>query len=135
MQPTARHAESGFTLIEFMIAVLILTVGLFGLLTTLDMSIRHNSGTKMREHAVILAEQFLAEARATPIATLAPVVNAARQIQVGNAQVTYTINTTVTAVASPTGDLRDFDVTVAWNERGQARQHTISTLISNTLAN
>lgn len=134
MQPTARHAESGFTLIEFMIAVLILTVGLFGLLTTLDMSIRHNSGTKMREHAVILAEQFLAEARATPIATLAP-VNTTRQIQVSNAQVTYTITTTVAVVATPTGDLRDFDVTVAWNERGQARQHTVSTLISNTLAN
>ena len=141
MLPPVRHAESGFTIIEFLVAVLILTVGLFGLLTTLEFSMRYNTSNKMREHSVVLAEQFLAEARSVPLATLAP-INTTRLVQVAGSQITYTITTTIVQQSTwtnPTTGLSEpltvrFNITVSWPERGVIKQHGVSTLISNNLA-
>jgi len=141
MQPTARHAESGFTIIEFLVAILILSVGLLGLLTTLEYSMRYNMSNKMRDHSVVLAEQFLAEARSTSLNTLAA-VNTTRQVQVAATQVTYTIVTTVTQESTwtnPNTGLPEpltvrFEILVTWPERGVVKQHGVSALISNNQA-
>lgn len=142
MQPCARRAESGFTIIEFLIAVLILVVGLFGLLTSLDVAMKQNVSTKLKDHAVVLAEQFLADNRSVPLVNLANNV-ATRQVQVANAQVTYTITTTVATVTTwmnpdsgavePLSSRVTIDVT--WLERGQVKHHAVTTYISNTLSN
>ena len=142
MQPCARRAEAGFTIIEFLVAVLILTVGLFGLLTSLDVAMKQNVSTKLKDNAVVLAEQFLANNRSTPLVSLADNVTT-RQVQVANVQVTYTITTTVTIVATwmnpdsgvvePLSSRVNIDVT--WLERGQVKHHAVTTYISNTLSN
>ncbi len=49
--------RSGFTLIEFCFAVLIMMVGLMGLLQTINMATLHNLGTVLRNEAISLADE------------------------------------------------------------------------------
>jgi type IV pilus assembly protein PilV len=49
--------RSGFTLIEFCFAVLIMMVGLMGLLQAINMATLHNLGTVLRNEAISLADE------------------------------------------------------------------------------
>ena len=61
----ARHADNkGFTLVELMIALVIMSVGLLALLQTVNLAIAHNSSTKLRNDAVIYADQAVGTERA-----------------------------------------------------------------------
>lgn len=140
MQTTVKCAEGGFSLVEFMIALLILTIGLFALLTSVEVAMKQNLSNKMRNNAVMVAEQFLANNRSVPYATLAN-GNVTRNIQTGTAMTVYTVITTVV----PRGGTNSSDVRVEvrWRERGDTgvangqrfHTHSVSTLVTNTLAN
>lgn len=56
---TSRCVESGFTLIEVLMAMLVLTVGLLGLLQSVNISYEHNLRKRFRDEAVALAEEQL----------------------------------------------------------------------------
>jgi type IV pilus assembly protein PilV len=56
---TSLLTNSGFTLLEIMMAMLIMTVGLLGLLQSIQVAYRHNAKNKMRERAVVLADDNL----------------------------------------------------------------------------
>lgn len=51
--------NSGFTLIEFVVAVLILMVGLLGLLQTVNTAISSNMVNQLRNEGVVVADQEL----------------------------------------------------------------------------
>ncbi|HJV66696.1 MAG TPA: prepilin-type N-terminal cleavage/methylation domain-containing protein [Geomonas sp.] len=56
-QLTSPSSSRGFTLVEVMMAMLILTVGLVGLLQSIQVAYLHNARNKVREEAVQLAEE------------------------------------------------------------------------------
>jgi type IV pilus assembly protein PilV len=56
----ASSSDSGFTLIEVMVSIVILSVGLLGLLQTLNMSIEHNMRNQLRNEGASLADAELA---------------------------------------------------------------------------
>ena len=63
LQP-AEHADNkGFTLIELMIAIFIMAIGLLALLQTVNLAIAHNNSNKLREDAIIYADQAIGKAR------------------------------------------------------------------------
>jgi Tfp pilus assembly protein PilV len=53
------RSEAGFTLIEALMAAVILVVGLIGLLGLLDVSVRASASTRAREGATSLAREIL----------------------------------------------------------------------------
>lgn len=112
--------KRGFTLIEFLIALVILSIGLLGVLQALDMSMRHNLSTKLRGNAMMLADQTMAQQH-VGIPNVGAVVN------------NYTINavayTVNTVVGNLTANSKTVNVTVNWNDRGVARNYTVSTVI------
>jgi type IV pilus assembly protein PilV len=57
----ASSSESGFTLIEVMVSILILMVGLMGLLQTINLSIEHNMRNQLRNEGANLADAELAK--------------------------------------------------------------------------
>jgi type IV pilus assembly protein PilV len=146
MQMPVKCAEGGFSLVEFMVAILILTIGLFALLTTVEVALKHNLSNTTRNNAVELAEQFLVNSRSVPyanLATLAVLPNSPviRNVQTKSAFVAYTVITTVNPVAA-TNSSR-VSVEVRWLERGDTgvadgqsfHAHSVSTLVTDTLAN
>jgi type II secretory pathway pseudopilin PulG len=68
----AGGSEAGFTLIEALMASVILIVGLVGLLGLLDVSVRASASTRAREGATSLGRQIIEDARTIPYAQLIP---------------------------------------------------------------
>ena len=66
MSHRAAADQSGFTLVEVMVAVFILLIGVLGALTLLDGANAATSRTKKREAATNLARELIESARAVP---------------------------------------------------------------------
>ncbi len=64
--------ETAFTLVEVLVAMVILVVGLLSLLTMLDTAERASATTRAREGATNLARQILEDARTIPYAQIIP---------------------------------------------------------------
>ena len=58
MLPAARLADNrGFTLIEVMVAILIMTIGMLALLQTVNLAIVHNTSNKLRNDGIVFADE------------------------------------------------------------------------------
>jgi type II secretory pathway pseudopilin PulG len=66
------RSEAGFTLIEALMAAVILIVGLIGLLGLLDVSVKASASTRAREGATGLAREIVEDARTIPYAQVIP---------------------------------------------------------------
>lgn len=66
------RSEAGFTIMEALMAAVILIVGLIGLLGLLDVSVRASASTRAREGATSLAREIIEDARTIPYAQLIP---------------------------------------------------------------
>src|SRR5262249_42927715 len=71
-RPPRLGSDAGFTLIEVLIAAVVLAVGLIGLLGLLDTSVKATASTRAREGAVSLARQVLEDAHTIPFAQMSP---------------------------------------------------------------
>lgn len=67
-----RHDEAGFTLVEVLMAMVVLVVGLLALLTILDTTVKASMTTRAREGATNLARQLIEDARTIPYAQIDP---------------------------------------------------------------
>jgi hypothetical protein len=68
----AMRRDDGFTLMETLVAVVVLVTGLLGLFGLLDSSVKASFATHQREGATSLARQILEDARGIPYAQLSP---------------------------------------------------------------
>ena len=55
--------DNGFTLVEMLMAMLIMTVGLLGLLQSVNVAYEHNARNRFREESVLIAEENLNKLR------------------------------------------------------------------------
>lgn len=58
--------SSGFTLIEVMVAIIIMMVGLLGLLQSVNLATEHNIKNQLRNEAVQVAEENMNRLKITP---------------------------------------------------------------------
>ena len=70
MGTTANTNNSGFTLVEFLVAIVILMVGLLGLLQTVNYAISHNMVNQLRQEALILGDERMNHEKAKPFAAI-----------------------------------------------------------------
>src|SRR5262245_65960474 len=66
------HDERGFTLLEVLVAAVVVAVALLSMFGLLDSSLRASAATQAREGATNLARQILEDARTIPYAQLYP---------------------------------------------------------------
>lgn len=66
------RSQAGFTVIETLMAAVILVVGLIGLFGLIDVSVKASAGTRAREGATSLAREMLEDAHTIPYAQLIP---------------------------------------------------------------
>lgn len=128
METAAICNKKGFTLIEFLVALVILMVGLLGLLQTVNFAIVNNMTNQLRQEAITLADERMQIEIAKsydsiPIA----VTNETVQRIVNGAPRTYTIVLTNT---KPTGRTISIDLRLNWSYKGQQYSHAITSLVS-----
>jgi len=124
---TSPNGNDGFTLVELLMAMLVMTVGLLGLLQSVNVAYEHSVRTRLRESAVLVGEeQMKLLRRTTPEASPAFLHRSSvvRLIAGG------TKKFSIVKECQPLGRSNRLRVTVGWSFKNVSTSHTIYTLKS-----
>lgn len=128
----APYSNKGFTLIEFLVAIVIMMVGLLALLQSVNIAIETNGGNKKRTQAVAIADQVMAQERSKAFTALTSAVVSPNTKQysayAGLAYVNYSVVEKVTKIATTT---KDVQITVTWKDKKQRKSHSLTTVMGN----
>jgi len=129
------HPASGFTMIEVMVALLVLSVGLLGLASLQANGLRQNASAYMRTQAIVLANDMADRMRANPTEVTAGAYNAVIKANAGTdpgclaapcaaSDITLhditnwynNLDELPNGTGTVTGDGRLFTITVMWDD-------------------
>lgn len=131
--PVRYSNKGGFTLVEFLVAIVILMVGLLALLQSVNMAIDANSSNKKREGAVQLADQAMGRLRGTQYASVltnslsGDYPGLKKKSYAGLGFVNYSVYNVVTNLAANT---KNVQVIVSWREKGAHKSHALTTVMA-----
>ncbi len=126
MLPAARLADNrGFTLIEVMVAILIMTIGMLALLQTVNLAIVHNTSNKLRNDGIVFADEAVGVARARAFSAVFDNVTTIRH-KSNLGFVNYSIVTTVSNLTAVSKNVR---VIASWRDKSVRTNHSLSTII------
>jgi type IV pilus assembly protein PilV len=130
--------SNGFTLIEMMVAIVIMMVGLLGLLESINVATEYNLRNQLRDEAVYAGEKYLNELRGRGFDNIAPVspatsvtfpvISTASKIRGSSKKMR--IETTSTSLASDTLQLL---VVVNWTYKGVTYENRVTVPFSKVL--
>ena len=119
--------NSGFTLVEVMIAVFILMVGLLALLQSVNVAISQNLVNTLRDEGVSIAEQKMNEAKSIPFDSMtgaSTTYTVTRQVRSTSRD--YTVIRKITSFSST----KKIQVLVNWTFKGSQYQHQLASMRS-----
>ena len=124
--------KRGFTLIEFLVAIVILMVGMLGLLQVVNLAYSTNLQNDLRNTAVVLADEEISRELKKGYDN---VINASfRNYTVSrpmlNAMKNYSVNLTGTQISSGTDSSKQVSVLVIWRYKKMRYDHGISAVVS-----
>lgn len=145
-QHVCLNNQSGFTMIEFCVAVVIMMVGLLGLLQAVNMATVHNMGNLLRNDAITLADERLVRAKtsvhdADSFAALQSDTVSASNLLARGARAGFVNYSVVLNVAdlrqNLTGETTSKEVTsrITWRYKGNKLSHTVSSVVVNPSTN
>ena len=126
-----RNNNNGFTLLEFLVSVVILTVGLLGLLQAVNMAISSNMATTLRNEATVVADEALSKRIAllsttdtAAFSSFSTTTTANRKIYNGSK------NYSVKEIGTPINNSMEVTVTVNWSHKNGNYTHNASSVIT-----
>ncbi|NPA95046.1 MAG: prepilin-type N-terminal cleavage/methylation domain-containing protein [Thermodesulfobacteria bacterium] len=126
MEQTVTHNKKGFTLIEALVALLLLSIVLLGLIPSF-LSV-YNLNLEMTTHdiAVEIAQELLEEARSQSLSNLID-SNSTISRRVNKTDVNFNVKQNVVDVFG--GELKKVYIKVLWTYRGQPRSYNATTVV------
>lgn len=126
---TARRKNKGFTLVEVMVALLVLFISMMASLYALEIAVAHNIDNTIMEEAVRIAEQKMNEFRGTAFTSL---VDGTTQVNVTKTirriSQTFTVKTTIQTFSADSSHA--IQVVVSWDKGGRTHRHSATSIIS-----
>lgn len=119
---------SGFTLIEFLVAIVILMVGMLGLLQSINLAMQKTVENAVRSEAVSIADEAMGLKRAKTFAALSTITESSQVLRSARG-IQKSYSTTV-AVTQPTDRSKQIIVNVSWKIKGVQSTHGISSIVS-----
>ncbi len=119
--------SQGFTLVEAMVALVILVILLLGLLQSLIVYYDVSTRNLLRNEAIRIAYEYADKFRNMPLSSIPASDTYTENRQVRNSQVTYSIKTT--SVSKTGGKIKEITIEVSWSYRGKQFYHIIKTLV------
>lgn len=121
----------GFTLLEFLVSLVIISVGLLGLLTCINVAMERNLGNMYRSEAVSIADDRMMQKKSRSFASLSTtsanpdmiLVNRATRGIFNNYSVQEIINQSTT-------NSKEIVINVSWKKKGKRFTHSISSIVS-----
>lgn len=120
--------ESGFTLIEFLVAIVILMVGLLGLMQTVNMAIHYNMNTQIRNEATMIADERMSTELAKPFDLVS--TTQSNTFIPDRPVMTGFRNFSVVRTGNALSNSKQVDITVMWRHKGVRYIHEISSVVS-----
>lgn len=120
-----------FTLIEFLVALVILSVGLLGLLKSINLAIGTNLDNMYRTEAVMLADDRMMLKRSSSFASLATTVADPPKILLERSTRGVFKNYSVQEIITQsTPNSKEIVINVSWKQKGKIFSHSISSFVS-----
>ena len=122
---------SGFTLIEFMVAIVILMVGLLGMLQGINVAMSYNLETVLRNGAISVADEQMTNERSKGFSLIASIPKVSKQINIRGIFKNYSVQQNVfTRTSSATTRTKEIIVDVSWKYKNKKNTHFVSTIMS-----
>ncbi|MCE1226014.1 MAG: prepilin-type N-terminal cleavage/methylation domain-containing protein [Geobacteraceae bacterium] len=122
----------GFTLIEVMVAIVILMVGLLGMFQTINLAMDKNLENQYRENAIAVAEQLLGHQKAMAFENItARHVFRVEQIASNSVFKNFSTEHHVTDLAASGTKSKQISVRVWWHYKTKNYEHQTSSAIGN----
>jgi type IV pilus assembly protein PilV len=118
--------EEGFTLIEIMIALVVMSIGLTALAAVQISAIRGNAFSKRMTTAVSIADGKMEQIKNSSYASII----SEPSIQIPQSNMNFTMQVTVTNNIAPLTNTKTVNVTVSWSEGSKLHSVPITTIVS-----
>ena len=105
---------NGFTLIEFLLAIVILMVGMLGMLQSITIAMDKNRDNVFRTEAVMLADERMMAVRALAFASVSTTTNSPPKESVVRSFKNYSVQKIVTPI---TGKSKEVAITITWHKK------------------
>jgi len=123
--------DNGFTLVEFLVAIVILMVGMLGLLQSLNVAIEHNLGNILRSEAVMLADDRMMLKRTKAFESISTTVSSPPAIPVARSTRGISKSYSVQEIVNQATPLsKEIIVNVSWSYKNNTYSHSLSSIIS-----
>ena len=119
----------GFTLVEFLVAIVIIMVGLLGLLQSVNLGLHHNLENQLRQEALLVADEQIALVKLQPFDKMSTSTTTGVSRKVYNGYVNYSVARQIGAVGSST-ITKSVDISVRWKFKGKPNSHAVYSLIT-----
>lgn len=123
---TAPKRDSGFTLIEVMVAIAILMISMLAVLHALGLSVEHNMKNLLMDEAVRISEQTMNELRNKSVLTLVN-GNATTERRFRNRSISFNTNWVIQSLSTQS---RAIQVVVRWTFRDIPHTHAVTSIVS-----
>lgn len=117
----------GFTLIEVVVAILIMMVGLLGLLAAIDLAMDMNTRDYMRDEAVRVGERAMNATKSTAYNSIAVGGPTTQTISTNIRGVAKNYNVATTVEQLPSS--KHISIVVNWTYKGQTYYHGIDSVV------
>jgi type IV pilus assembly protein PilV len=128
-QPISTQNNSGFTLVELMVAMFIMLIGLLGLLQSVNIALEFNLKNQMRNEVIRVAQDAMNDMRARPFdSVVSDTITVPTTLR--NINRTYAVNRSVISAGSDIS--RKYQVDVKWKFKNISTTHSVMTVRSRT---
>jgi len=125
--------QKGFTLVEFLVAIVILTVGLLGLLQSVNVSIQNNLTSELRREASVIADEEITKdlAKGSSQIGFDAISTTTKSYPVQRKVLTGFRNFSVTKIGSSvSANSKQVDVQVVWRYKGNRHTYGGSSVVT-----
>jgi type IV pilus assembly protein PilV len=118
-----------FTLLEVLVAMVILMVGLLGLLQAINLSILTNLQNEMRTQGAMIGEDQMARIKSLPFSSISATGEKTLAVPVAmrSALMNFDVVKSVDTISSTT---KRVNVGVRWHHRGNVYKHVVSSVVT-----
>lgn len=120
--------QNGFTLVEFLVAIVILMIGLLGLLQTINVAIDQDLGNVFRNEAVVVVDEAMMKKRAKAFDSVSTGVRTyTEQRIVRGIPKTFTMEERVDSV---TTNSKQISIDARWTKKNSTYNHSATSVVS-----
>jgi type IV pilus assembly protein PilV len=136
MEQNVNSNNAGFTLVEFLVALVILMVGMLGLLQMVNMSMFFNLTTQFRNEAVMVADDLMMQERNKAFAniTASTVKSGFVKRDLRNAFKNYSTSKSISTLTFDSDGIspksKEIVLTLTWKHKNQPYRHILSTVVT-----